>query len=140
MTKNVKEIAARAERRPALSFVPPTALYACAAAMEFGAIDKNYGRLNWRVTGASVNDFFDAMQRHLWAYMSGEQAAPDSKIHHLAHVMASCAILIDCEVMGLLNDDRIKLTGAPQAPSRAWFTLPEFPTGEQTLNSIKKMP
>ena len=130
-TKNVKEIAARKERRPALSFVPPTALYACAAAMEFGAVDKQYGRLNWRETGASVNAFFDAMQRHLWAYMSGEQVAPDSRIHHLAHVMASCAILIDCEVSGILTDDRVPLLGAPPAPTREWFTQPKRPDIEE---------
>ena len=125
-TLNVKEIAAQRERRPALSYVPPTALYAMAAAMEFGAVDKSYGRLNWRETGASVNDFVDAMNRHIWAYMSGEDHAPDSKIFHLAHVMASCAILIDATIIGNLNDDRITMPShVPQAPNRSWFTLNE---------------
>lgn len=128
-TLNVKEIAARAERRPAMSYVPPTALYSMAAAMEFGAVDKGYGRLNWRTTGASPNDFVDAMQRHIWAYMSGEDHAPDSKIFHLAHVMASCAILIDATIMGNLVDDRVKLpTNVPRAPIRSWFTLPSTET------------
>jgi hypothetical protein len=84
--------------------IPPVAITALGLAMNDGA--KKYGRFNWRPTGATVSIFCEAASRHLLAYMSGENFASDSKIHHLAHLMSSCAILLDAELNNCLNDDR----------------------------------
>ncbi len=97
---------AAAQNKPRLSDVPPVALFALGAAMSDGK-DK-YGRYNWRETGSTASVFYDAMQRHLNAWYSGEDYASDSKVHHLAHLMASCAILLDSELHGQLSDDRKK--------------------------------
>jgi len=99
---NLKTLAAL--NKPRLSDVPPVALFALGAAMSNGK-DK-YGRFNWRETGTTSSVFYDAMQRHLAQWYSGEDFADDSKVHHLAHIMASCAILMDSEFQGSLNDDR----------------------------------
>jgi hypothetical protein len=99
---NLKTVAAL--HKPRLSDVPPVALFALGAAMSNGK-DK-YGRFNWRDTGTTSSVFYDAMQRHLAQWYSGEDFAEDSKVHHLAHIMASCAILMDSEFQGSLNDDR----------------------------------
>jgi len=99
---NLKTFAAM--NKPRLSDVPPVALLALGAAMSDGK-DK-YGRFNWRETGSTSSVFYDAMMRHLLDWFNGEDYAHDSKVHHLAHVMASCAIILDSELHGSLNDDR----------------------------------
>jgi hypothetical protein len=109
--KNLKTLAAL--NKPRISDVPPVALFAMGAAMSDGA--KKYGRFNWRDTGTTTSVFYDAMIRHLADWYNGEDYAHDSKIHHLAHVMASCAILLDSELQGSMNDDRVKV---PQSVAR----------------------
>lgn len=95
---------AAAQGKPKLSDVPPVALFALGAAMSDGAT--KYGRFNWRDTGSTASIFYDAMMRHLVEWYNGEDYAHDSKVHHLAHLMASCAILLDSSTHGILNDDR----------------------------------
>jgi hypothetical protein len=102
---NLKTLAAVG--KPKLSDVPASALFALGAAMSNGA--EKYGRYNYRATGATASVFYDAMMRHLAAWYDGEDFADDSKVHHLAHIMASCAILLDCESIGVFNDDRDKI-------------------------------
>ena len=92
--------------KPVMSPVPPVALLALGAAMQDGAA--KYGIFNWRETAVTSTVFYDAMMRHLIAWYSGENFAPDSKVHHLAHLMAGCAIILDAELHGVLNDDRDK--------------------------------
>ena len=90
--------------KPRLSDVPPVALFTLGAAMSDGA--KKYGRFNWRDTSVTASVFYDAMMRHLTAWYNGENHADDSHVHHLGHLMASCAILLDAEVHGVFKDDR----------------------------------
>lgn len=99
---NLKTVAAQG--KPTISSIPPIAVFALGKAMQDGEF--KYGRYNWRDTGSTSSVFFDAMGRHLFAWYSGEDHAKDSKIHHLAHLMAGCAILLDAEFHGALNDDR----------------------------------
>ena len=95
---------AAAAMKPKISNVPVIASFALGAGMDDGA--RKYGRFNWRETNVTVSVFVDAMTRHLLAYYGGEDHAPDSKVHHLAHLMAGAAILLDAELYGVLNDDR----------------------------------
>jgi hypothetical protein len=90
--------------KPRLSDVPPVALFALGAAMSDGA--SKYGRYNWRDTSVTASIFYDAMMRHLVDWYNGEEYAHDSKIHHLGHIMASCAIILDGMRNGKFNDDR----------------------------------
>jgi hypothetical protein len=92
--------------KPRISDVPPVALFALGAAMSDGA-DK-YGRYNWRDTSVTASVFYDAMMRHLTDWFNGENYAHDSKVNHLGHIMASCAILLDAEIHNVFNDDRDK--------------------------------
>ena len=96
---------AAAQGKPGISAVPPVAIMALGAAMQDGV--NKYEKYNWREAGATISVFYDAMARHMLAYYSGENHASDSKIHHLAHLMAGCAILLDAELHGKLNDDRL---------------------------------
>lgn len=93
-----------AMKKPGISAIPPVAIYALGAAMQDGV--NKYEKYNWRDAGATTSIFFDAMARHLFAWYSGESYASDSKVHHLAHLMAGCAIMLDSELHEKLNDDR----------------------------------
>jgi hypothetical protein len=101
---NPKTLAALS--KPRLSDIPPVAMFAMGAAMSDGAT--KYGRYNWRDTSATASIFYDAISRHLIDWYNGEDYAHDSKIHHLGHIMASCAILLDSMRNGNFNDDRDK--------------------------------
>ena len=99
---NAKTLAAVG--KPTYSPIPPIALMALGAAMQDGV--NKYGIFNWRDSKVTSTVFYDAILRHLFAWYSGEQRAPDSGIHHLAHAMAGLAILLDAEYHSVLNDDR----------------------------------
>lgn len=108
---NPKTLAAQS--KPKVSDVPPVALFALGAAMSDGAT--KYGRFNWRDTSVTASVFYDAILRHLTAWYNGENHAPDSKVHHLGHIMASCAILLDAERHAVFNDDRDSRDPRPNA-------------------------
>ena len=93
-------------KKPSTNSVPPISILALGAAMQNGA-DK-YGAFNWRDSEVTASVFYNAMQRHLLEWWSGENYAEDSKVHHLAHLMAGCAIILDAELSGVLKDDRNK--------------------------------
>lgn len=50
--------------------------------------------------------YLSAAQRHLDAYLSGEEVDPIDGTDHRSNVMACMAILIDAEAAGKLKDDR----------------------------------
>ncbi len=86
------------------SLIPPVALVALALAMEDGAY--KYGEFNFRVSKVTARIYIEAAQRHLLAYLDGEEVAADSGVKHLGHVMACAAILLDAASVGTLVDDR----------------------------------
>jgi hypothetical protein len=84
---------------------PTTAIIYGALALLDGAL--KYGRSNYRAIGVKSTIYTDAINRHTMAYLEGEDIDPDSKLPHLAHVLASAAILIDAKEAGKLTDDRM---------------------------------
>lgn len=91
-------------KKPSTWNIPGTALFVMGAAFVDGA--RKYGRFNWRQHTVTTSVYCNAIQRHFQAFCDGEDNAEDSGVHHLGHVMACCAILIDAAVCGKLNDDR----------------------------------
>lgn len=91
-------------KKPPMHCVPPIGLVHLGLAMENGM--NKYGLMNWREKKVRATVYYDAMMRHLMAWIDGEEMAADSKVKHLAHVMACCAILLDAEYQGNLVDDR----------------------------------
>lgn len=69
--------------------VPALALEEIAKVLTFGA--QKYERDNWKKVPDSKRRYFDALQRHLWAYKRGEKFDPESGLHHLAH--AGCCLM-----------------------------------------------
>lgn len=95
--------------KPDLSVVPPVSMLHIATAMMNGAT--KYGPFNWRESDVSSRVYVAAAMRHLLSYLDGEDYSSDTvstgaPVHHLAHVMACCAIILDAEAVGALNDNR----------------------------------
>ncbi len=108
LPENIK--AAAGATKPALHLVPPVFKMQVSLAMSFGAA--KYGAWNWRGTDAKpvrASTYVAAMHRHLDAWASGEDVADDSGVDHLAHLAASCAILMDARAAGRFEDDRAAL-------------------------------
>lgn len=76
--------------------VPPLALEEMVRVLTFGA--EKYEPDNWKSVPDSKRRYFDALQRHLWAYKRGEQLDPETDIHHLAHAMCCLAFLYEHDV------------------------------------------
>lgn len=71
--------------------LPPYALDDVVKVLTFGA--QKYSRENWRYVEDAHRRYFDAMQRHLWAYKRGEMNDPETRISHMAHAIC-CAMFI----------------------------------------------
>ncbi|AET42288.1 gp114 [Ruegeria phage DSS3-P1] len=115
--------------KPGIYAIPPTALLHCGAAMHNGC--EKYGLTNWREHEVSASVYYNAAFRHLAAWWDGEREAEDSGVHHLGHVMACCAVLLDAEHMGKLRDDRPAIPG-PFSFAVAEMTKPQAEEGKQT--------
>jgi len=73
--------------------LPPAALKATVEILTFGA--EKYEPDNWKYVPYSKRRYFDAMQRHLWAWKEGEINDPESGKHHLAHAMCCLMFLYE---------------------------------------------
>lgn len=93
-------------KKVSLSTVPPAGLIHVARAMSNGV--EKYGLMNYRESPVEARIYIDAAYRHLMAWADGEEVAEDSGVHHLGHVMACMAIILDAESTGMLVDDRPK--------------------------------
>jgi len=76
--------------------IPPLALKALVEVLTFGA--QKYERGNWMYVPDAKRRYFDALQRHVWAWKEGEQIDPESGKHHLAHAMCCIAFLYEHDV------------------------------------------
>jgi hypothetical protein len=94
------------ERKIDLTLIPPTFMVEVARAFEDGA-SKHGGRCNWRDGTVRVSDILPGMMRHLSQYQAGQDFASDSGVHHLAHLAARCAILLDAIHQQNIEDDRL---------------------------------
>jgi hypothetical protein len=85
--------------------LPPLALKEVVKVLTFGA--QKYARDNWQVVPDSKRRYFDALQRHTWAWKEGEQLDPESGIHHLAHAMCCLMFLYEHDIMYSLNNGEV---------------------------------
>jgi hypothetical protein len=81
-----------------------------------------YGPYNWRDAKVRASIYVDAAMRHLLAWYEGEDLATDSGVHHLGHLIAGMAIVMDAEANGTLVDDR-PVHGKPDLASRTFKAL-----------------
>jgi hypothetical protein len=122
--------AAGATKTP-LGLIPPYAMAQTAWVHGLGAA--KYGAWNWRDTGVCASTYVSAIMRHMNAWRDGEDLDPESGITHLAHVAASCNILMDAHFCGTLQDDRytapqITETNSSPAPKTGYVALDKSAT------------
>ena len=92
-------------KRVPLALVPAAGVIHGARAMAYGA--EKYGEFNFREsTEISFMVYLHALLRHVYALVDGENIAEDSGVHHLGHVIADAAILLDAIEKGNILDDR----------------------------------
>jgi len=91
-------------KKVSITKFPMAGLIHGAHAMMNGA-DK-YGPYNWREKDVVASIYIDAILRHIAAWFEREENAEDSGVHHLGHVEACAAILLDAQENGNLIDDR----------------------------------
>lgn len=73
--------------------LPPLALKATVEILTFGA--EKYEPDNWKFVPDSKRRYFDAAQRHLWAWKAGEQDDPETGKNHLAHALCCIMFLLE---------------------------------------------
>ena len=76
--------------------LPPLALEETVKVLTFGA--QKYERDNWQRVPDSKRRYFDALQRHVWAWKQGEQIDQESGLPHLAHAMCCLMFLYEHDV------------------------------------------
>jgi hypothetical protein len=83
--------------------IPPRALFDVTQAYADGI--KKYKAHNW-LRGLKWSRYFAAAMRHMWAWWMGEDYAPDSGVHHLAHAAACILNLLEYQHGYQRFDDR----------------------------------
>ena len=76
--------------------LPPLALEETVKVLTFGA--QKYARDNWQKVPDSKRRYFDALQRHVWAWKQGQTFDEETSIHHLAHAMCCLMFLYEHDV------------------------------------------
>jgi hypothetical protein len=82
--------------KPRYGLLPPLAMKATAEVLTFGA--EKYEPDNWKRVPESKTRYFDALERHVWAWKMGEQTDPESGMHHLAHALCCLMFLYEHDV------------------------------------------
>ena len=88
-----------------ISLVPLVATEAEARALMFG--EKKYGRYNY-TQGFETSRLVAACLRHVLAYQDGEDTDPESGLSHIGHAKACLSMLLHCDQLGTLRDNRLK--------------------------------
>lgn len=86
-----------------LSLLPKSLLDETARVLMFGA--QKYDRNNWK-KGMKYTSIYDSLQRHLTAFLEGEDVDPESGLLHLAHASCNIAFLIEYHTKQTGEDDR----------------------------------
>lgn len=69
--------------KPMMSLVEPNFIRGLADVLTFGA--KKYAPNNWKLATNETDRIKDAMLRHIYAYLSGEERDQESNLSHLHH-------------------------------------------------------
>lgn len=92
------------EQKPQLQLIPPALNVEVAKALQCGAA--KYGPWNWRNNKVEMMTYLGALRRHIDCVLNGEDIDPESGAHHLGHIAAGCAIVLDARQHGTLVDNR----------------------------------
>lgn len=91
--------------KPDLAIVPKAAVESIARALTYGA--GKYGRYNY-CAGFENTRLLAACLRHIYQYLDGQDRDPESTHSHLDHAIASLAMLLHCQELGTIKENRRK--------------------------------
>jgi len=77
---------------------------------------RKYGAYNFRMRPIKASVYFEAIDRHMKAFIEGQDIDPESNLCHLAKASACLVILQDARLNGNLIDDR-----PPKAKNQNWI-------------------
>ena len=89
----------------AYSLLPVDGLEEVARVYEYGS--RKYAAHNWR-KGYPFSWSMDALLRHVWAFVRGQDNDPESGLRHLAHACFHCLSLLTYVKTGTGKDDRYR--------------------------------
>lgn len=89
--------------KPRLDLIPSLPLFKAGEVLAFGA--RKYKPHNWRL-GLSWLETYGSLQRHLAAWLDGEDNDRESGYHHLAHAVCQMLFLAEFVFRGTGTDDR----------------------------------
>ncbi len=76
--------------------LPPLALEENVKVLTFGA--QKYEPDNWRRVPNGIERYFDAAQRHLWAWKQGQTYDQETGLHHMAHAICCLQFIADLQL------------------------------------------
>jgi hypothetical protein len=76
--------------------LPPFALKDVVKVLTYGA--QKYERDNWRHVPDAIRRYFDASQRHIWAWKEGEKCDPETNMSHISHAICCLLFLYELEM------------------------------------------
>jgi hypothetical protein len=91
-------------KKVSISKIPPAVLIEVANALLSGGL--KYSSYNWRAEGARATVYYDAVMRHLMAWLEGEDIDPDSGMSHVTQAISGLIVLRDSMLQGNWVDDR----------------------------------
>lgn len=97
---------ARGAAKAPMGYCPATALIELEAVMGGGG--HKYGPYNFRESPIDCMTYIGAIKRHFMLWEDGVDTDEESGRHHLAHIMACCALALDAHHTGQLVDNRSK--------------------------------
>lgn len=112
------------KKKPQLQLIPPALNTETAKALSHGAII--YQPWNWRSNKVEMMTYVGAIRRHLDAFLDGADRDGDSGVHHLGHVAANCAIVLDALQHGTIIDNRPIKKSDPVETTQAVPPKPEW--------------
>jgi len=79
--------------KPMMSLIDPAFVVGLADVLTFGA--KKYAPNNWKLAGADddIDRIKDALLRHLYAYLGGEEFDPETNLPHIDHMQCNLMFL-----------------------------------------------
>lgn len=83
--------------KPEYGLLPPIALLEMAKNLTVGA--QKYSRENWRKVPDGKRRYFDAAQRHLWAWKMQEVFDPENGLHHLAAAAVNIMFALELDLL-----------------------------------------
>ena len=111
--------------KPRMSLIPQLAKYDVAKVMSYG--EEKYAAYNW-MEGFKWTLLEDAIDRHLTAFLCGEDIDPESGLPHLAHLACSAMMALENCYLHPELDDRWK----------GWQTEEGKKAREKALTTYKK--